>query len=346
VPAEARSVLIRSRAPLRLSFCGGGTDVAPYCDERGGIVLTATVNRYATATIVPGGRTLAVRSIDYDQSVSYSVDDPFVYDGQLDLAKGVLDHFRRHETLTEGLQLTLHNDAPPGSGLGSSSAITVALVSGLVELLRLPMNAYQVADLAYRIERIEIGIKGGKQDQYAAAFGGFNVIEFHPGGTVLVVPLRLRPETISELEHSLVFAYVGGGHFSDQIIESQVRNYETRRTESVHAMDRLKVLTQDMKRALLLGDLCEFGELLHLAWESKRQMAKGITNSRIDEIYDMALKAGALGGKMSGAGGGGFMMFVCDPLRRYAVQEALRKAGGQLANLTFVEAGVRTWTVK
>ena len=339
-------VLIRARAPLRISFCGGGTDVPPYCDERGGVVLSATINRYATATVVPGGSTFTVRSIDYDQSVSYGVDDPFVYDGQLDLAKGVLDHFRSREKLTDGLEVTLHNDAPPGSGLGSSSAITVALVSALVELLRLPIDDYQVADRAYRIERIEVGIKGGKQDQYATTFGGFNLIEFHPGGTVLVVPLRLRPETLWELEHSLVFAYVGGGHFSDQIIDTQVRNYETRRIESIHAMDRLKALTQDMKRALLVGDLREFGELLHLAWDSKRQMAKGITNQTIDDIYGAAVRAGALGGKMSGAGGGGFMLFVCDPLRRYAVQEALRKAGGQLVNLSFVEPGVRTWTVK
>jgi len=339
-------VLIRARAPLRISFCGGGTDVPPYCDERGGVVLSATINRYATATIVPGRQSFTVRSIDYDQSISYGIDDPFVYDGQLDLAKGVIDHFRRHESLTSGLEVTLHNDAPPGSGLGSSSAVTVALVAGLVDLLRLPINEYQVADLAYRIERLEVGIKGGKQDQYATAFGGFNLIEFHPGGTVLVVPLRLRPETVWELEHSLVFAYVGGGHFSDQIIEGQVRNYATRRTESIHAMDRLKVLTHDMKRALLVGDLSEFGELLHLAWESKRQMAKGITNPSIDELYDAALKAGALGGKMNGAGGGGFMMFVCDPRRRYAVQEAIRKAGSQLVTLTFVEPGVRTWTIK
>ncbi|HXJ77669.1 MAG TPA: GHMP kinase [Candidatus Methylomirabilis sp.] len=339
-------MLIRARAPLRISFCGGGTDVPPYCDERGGVVLSATINRYATATVVPGGHSFTVRSIDYDQSVSYGVDDPFVYDGQLDLAKGVIDYFRRHEKLGDGLEVTLHNDAPPGSGLGSSSAITVALVSAIVELLRLPIDDYQVADLAYRIERLEVGIKGGKQDQYATTFGGFNLIEFHPGSTVLVVPLRLRPETIWELEHSLVFAYVGGGHFSDQIIENQVRNYETRRTDSIHAMDRLKVLTQDMKRALLVGDLREFGELLNLAWESKRQMAKGITNPRIDEVYGAAIEAGALGGKMSGAGGGGFMLFVCDPLRRYAVQEALRKAEGQLVNLTFVEPGVRTWKLK
>ena len=339
-------MLIRARAPLRISFCGGGTDVPPYCDERGGVVLSGTINRYATATVVAGGKSFTVRSIDYDQSVSYGIADPFIYDGQLDLAKGVIDHFRRDGKLAGGLEVTLHNDAPPGSGLGSSSAITVALVSAIVELLRMPIDDYQVADLAYRIERLEVGIKGGKQDQYATTFGGFNLIEFHPGGTVLVMPLRLRPETVWELEHSLVFAYVGGGHFSDQIIENQVRNYETRRTESIHAMDRLKVLTQDMKRALLVGDLREFGELLHLAWESKRQMAKGISNSKINEVYEGAMQAGALGGKMSGAGGGGFMLFVCDPLRRYAVQEALRKAESQLVNLTFVEPGVRTWTVK
>jgi D-glycero-alpha-D-manno-heptose-7-phosphate kinase len=339
-------VLIRARAPLRLSFCGGGTDVPPYCDERGGVVLSATINRYATATVVPGGQSFTVRSIDYDQSVSYGLDDPFVYDGQLDLAKGVIDYFRRHERVTDGLEVILHNDAPPGSGLGSSSAVTVALVAAIAELLRLPVDDYRLADLAYRIERHEVGIKGGKQDQYATTFGGFNLIEFHPGGTVLVVPLRLRPETIWELEHSLVFAYVGGGHFSDQIIATQVLNYETRRTDSIHAMDRLKVLTHDMKRALLVGDLREFGELLHLAWESKQQMAKGISNSKIDEVYDAAIRAGALGGKMSGAGGGGFMCFVCDPLRRYAVQEALRKADSQLVNLTFVEPGVRTWVLR
>jgi D-glycero-alpha-D-manno-heptose-7-phosphate kinase len=338
-------VLIRARAPLRISFCGGGTDVSPYCDERGGMVLSATINRYATATVVPGGNSFTVRSIDYDQSVSYGVDDPFFYDGQLDLAKGVIDHFRREGKLSDGLEVTLHSDAPPGSGLGSSSAITVALVSAIAELLRLPIDDYQVADLAFQIERVEVGIKGGKQDQYATTFGGFNLIEFHPGGTVLVVPLRLRSETLWELEHRLVFAYVGGGHLSDQIIENQVRNYQTKRTESIHAMDRLKVLTQDMKRALLVGDLREFGELLHLAWESKSQMAKGITNPKIDELYDAVIRAGALGGKMSGAGGGGFMFFICDPLRRYAVQEALRKAGSQLANLTFVEPGVRTWTL-
>ncbi len=156
-------MLIRARAPLRLSFCGGGTDVPPYCDERGGVVLSATINRYATATVVPNGEQVTVRSIDYDQSVSYSIDDPFVYDGQLDLAKGIIDHFRREKALNGGLEVVLHNDAPPGSGLGSSSAVTVALVSAIAEWLRLPVDAYQIADLAYRIERLEVGIKGGSR---------------------------------------------------------------------------------------------------------------------------------------------------------------------------------------
>src|SRR3989442_10491099 len=167
-------MLIRARAPLRISFCGGGTDVAPYFDERGGVVLSATINRYATATVVPGGKSFTVRSIDYDQSVSYGIDDPFVYDGQLDLAKGVIDHFRRDDKLADGLEVTLHNDAPPGSGLGSSSAVTVALGSAIVALLRLPIDDYQIADLPYPLQRLGGGNKGGKQDHDTSTFGGLN----------------------------------------------------------------------------------------------------------------------------------------------------------------------------
>lgn len=316
----------------------------PYCDERGGAVLSAAINRYACATLVPGGERFEVRSLDYDASVSYGIDDPFVYDGQLDLAKGVLDHFRRANGFAEGLEIYLHNDAPPGSGLGSSSAITVALIGALAEYLRLPLDSYQVAELAYRIERLEVGIKGGKQDQYAAAFGGFSFMEFHDGLTV-VNSLRLRPETVCELEYSLVFAYVGGSHFSSHIIEKQVDNYRRGREESVRAMDRLKELAYEMKKALLLGRLREFGELLDAAWESKKRMADGITNPRIDELYHEARRAGALGGKISGAGGGGFMFFFCDPRRRFPVQERLRQLGAQLVQFSFVKEGVRTWSV-
>jgi D-glycero-alpha-D-manno-heptose-7-phosphate kinase len=331
---------------LRISFGGGGTDVPPYCDERGGAVLSAAVNRYACATLVPNGnKRFEVQSLDYDASISYALEDPFVYDGQLDLAKGVLDHFRRANGFSEGLEIFLHNDAPPGSGLGSSSAITVALIRAIAEYLRVPLDNYQLAELAYRIERVEVGIKGGKQDQYAAAFGGFSFMEFHDGVTV-VNSLRLRPETICELEYSLVFAYVGGQHFSAHIIEKQVENYRRGREEAVQAMDKLKELAYEMKNALLLGRLREFGELLHVAWENKKRMAEGISNPRIDEVYHEARQAGALGGKISGAGGGGFMFFFCDPRRRFAVQEAVKRLGGQLVQLSFVKEGVQTWAVE
>lgn len=337
-------MILRARAPLRLSFGGGGTDVPPYCDERGGAVLCASINRYACASIVPGGERFEVRSLDYDASISYGIDDPFVYDGQLDLAKAVLDHFRRTDGFTEGLEIHLHNDAPPGSGLGSSSAITVALVRALSEYLRRPLDPYEVAELAYRIERVDVGIKGGKQDQYAAAFGGFNFVEFHRDA-VVVTPLRLRPETVCELEYSLVFAYVGGQRLSAHILEKQVRNYETRQEEAVQALDRLKALAYEMKALLLRGRLRDFGAVLDEAWENKKHLADGISNPRIDEIYEEAKKAGALGGKVSGAGGGGFMFFFCEPRRRFAVQDSLRKMEAQLVQFSFVEDGARAWVV-
>ncbi|AEB12388.1 GHMP kinase [Marinithermus hydrothermalis] len=335
-------MIVRARAPLRVSFGGGGTDVPPYCDERGGAVLSATINRYAYATLVPGGGRLEVRSLDYDASISYNLDDPFLYDGQLDLVKAVLDHFRKHKRFTQGLEIALHNDAPPGSGLGSSSAITVALVRALAEYLHTPLDPYQLAELAYKIERVDVGIKGGKQDQYAAAFGGFNFIEFKEGVSI-VNPLRLNQETLYELEYSLVFAYVGGQHFSGKIIEKQVTNYQKRKTDAVASMDRLRELAYEMKRALLLGRLGEFGELLDAAWESKKKMAEGISTPHIDELYHEARQAGALGGKISGAGGGGFMFFLCAPRRAYAVQETLRRMGAQPVHFSFVDEGVRAW---
>ncbi len=338
-------MIIRTRAPLRISFAGGGTDVPPYCDERGGAVLNATINRYAYVTLVPGGDQLTVRSLDYDASICYGIEDDFVYDGQLDLAKAVIDHFRNRSGLDAGFELFLHNDAPPGSGLGSSSAITIAMIGAIAYHQRLSLSNYDLAELAYRIERIDVGIKGGKQDQYAATFGGFNFIEFKDGLSV-VNPLRLPEATTNELEYSLLFAYVGGTHFSSHIIEKQVGNFRQGRADAVTAMDNLKQLAFEMKQALLLGRFREVGQLLDEAWENKKRMADGITNARIDEIYRAAKAAGALGGKISGAGGGGFMFFLCEPQRRFAVQEALRRHKAQLVNLSFVQQGVRTWTTE
>jgi len=337
-------VIIRARAPLRISFAGGGTDVSPYFEQHAGAVLSATVNRYAFATLQPrADGAVSVSSLDYDLTVSFDINDPLVYDGQLDLAKGVIRHFREEGLLASGADIHLHNDAPPGSGLGSSSALTVALIQAIAEHVRLPLDAYHVADLAYRIERVEVGIKGGKQDQYACAFGGINFIEFHRDSTV-VNPLRIKPEVIAELEYSLLFAYVGGVRFSSHIIEGQMSRFAEGRAATVEAFGRLKQLAFDAKQALLLGRLGRFGELLDAAWQYKRRLADEISNPRIDEIYASARAAGALGGKLSGAGGGGFMFFFCEPTRRFSVQDALKKHGAEIVNFSFTEGGVRSWT--
>jgi D-glycero-alpha-D-manno-heptose-7-phosphate kinase len=335
---------VRARSPLRISFGGGGTDVSPYCDERGGAVLSATIDRYAYATLVPGGDRIAVQSVDYDVSVSYALDEEFVYDGQLDLAKAVIDRFRKEHGLSGGMSVLLHNDAPPGSGLGSSSAITVALVGALASHMKLDLDPYAIAELAYSIERVDAGIKGGRQDQYATTFGGFNFIEFEKGGAV-VSPLRLRPETVYELEYRLVFAYVGGQHFSGRIIERQMANFSEGMTEAVDAMDRIKEIAHEMKRALLLGDVRALGGLLDEGWQEKKRMAEGVTNSRLDQVYDAAMSAGALGGKVSGAGGGGFMFFLTEPARRFCVQDALMQHDAEVVNFSFVQEGMRSWSV-
>ncbi len=340
---------IRCRAPLRISFGGGGTDVSPYSDERGGAVLAATIDRWAYATLVPGGDIIEVESIDYDAAVSYPLDRPFVYDGQLDLAKAVIDHFRREHGLSEGMRVRLHNDAPPGSGLGSSSAIVVAMIGALSAYLGLGLDPYAVSELAYSIERDQAGIKGGRQDQYAAAFGGFNFMEFNHAHTV-VSPLSLSPEQVCELQYELVLAFVGGQRFSGYIIERQMdafanRDADAKAAQAVAAMDELKRIAYEMREALSQGDLPAMGAMLDRSWQAKKRMAEGITNPRIDEVYAAAMQAGARGGKISGAGGGGFMFFLTDPTRRFAVQDALRRNGAEVVNFSFVEEGMRAWSV-
>jgi D-glycero-alpha-D-manno-heptose-7-phosphate kinase len=318
--------------------------VAPYCDECGGAVLSATVNRYAYASIRRNGANFEIRSLDYDSTVSFAFDEDVVFDGQLDLAKAVIDWSRSTGLVNEGVEVFLHNDAPPGSGLGSSSALTVALIGALAEYGGVKLTPYEMAELAYKVERQDAGIKGGRQDQYASVFGGFNFIEF--GGSKTVVnALRLQPETLLELEYSLVFAYVGGSHFSSHIIERQIENYKTGSEDYLEMMNGMKTLANEMRRCLLTGDLQGFGRLEDASWQSKRKLAEGVTNGRLDSIYECAREAGALGGKVSGAGGGGFMFFVCDPRSRFAVQEAIVRHGAELVPLSFVQEGVRTWTV-
>jgi D-glycero-alpha-D-manno-heptose-7-phosphate kinase len=340
-------VIIRSKAPLRISFAGGGTDVSPYADERGGLVLNSTINRYAYVTLRPReDRTIQIHSTHYNITARYKVEEPLPYNGTLDLIKAAINRvYGEAGPAATGFEFYIHNDAPPGSGLGGSSTLVVALVGAFREWLQTPWTDYEVADLAFQIERVDMGMAGGKQDQYAAAFGGFNFIEFQRD-TVIVNPLRIRPATLNELQHNLLLCYTGTTRTSDRIIERQARNYRERDADAVRAMDELKRLAVEMKKALLTDNLCDFGTLLHEAWLNKRKMAAQISNAHIDELYQAARRAGALGGKISGAGGGGYMFFYCPNETKYDVAEALDVRGAQAIDFSFDLQGMQTWRAR
>jgi D-glycero-alpha-D-manno-heptose-7-phosphate kinase len=335
----------RSRVPLRISFGGGGTDVSPYCDQFGGAVINITINRYATAVLkTRDDNRVNIESVDYNRSIEYDIGKYFAYDGQLDLIKGVINHIKREYSFPCGFDLQLHNDAPPGSGLGSSSAICVALIGAFQEWLSLPLTPYDIAELAYRIERLELKIKGGRQDQYAAAFGGLNYIEFSHGKTI-VNPIRVQDEILEELNYSLVIGHIGGSHNSSEILSEQISNVLTGNTSSIDAMHKIKQLALEMKNNLVMGKLRAFGRLLDVSWENKKKMAQGISNARIDTIYRSAKDAGALGGKVSGAGGGGFMFFYTDLDKKLAVVDALEAQKVEVLNYAFDQTGLRSWQV-
>ena len=344
-------VIVRSKAPLRISLAGGGTDVSPYPEERGGAVLNCTIDKYAYATLAhdPAGRTgVTVRSLDYNLSVNYEKPEDLVYNGELDLVKSaikVLSPNGAGEMPAGSLELFLHSDAPPGTGLGSSSTMCVALVGAFQRWLRQPWTAYQVAELAYRIERVELGYRGGRQDQYAAAFGGFNFIEFGRDATI-VNPLRIPPEVLNELAYRLLLCYTGTGHYSNDIIERQQRSYQDRVPDTVAALDATKRLAVEMKNHLVQGQLDEMGRLLDEGWQLKKKFTEGISNAQIDLFYDRARSAGALGGKLVGAGGGGYILLFCDAARRAEVARAVQGAGGRVVDFSLTSEGVQTWTVR
>jgi D-glycero-alpha-D-manno-heptose-7-phosphate kinase len=336
--------MVRARAPLRLSFGGGGTDVSPYADTRGGCVLNATISRYVYSTLVPKSeRSIGFRSFDYGTVVYWTEEAHFSFDGEMDLAKGVLKRFELDKLRSDGFDLFAHADAPPNSGLGSSSTFTVSLIGLFRELLGLPITSAGMAKLAYDIERNDVGIKGGRQDQYAAAFGGFNFMEFR-GEEVIVTPLRLSDFLINELEYNLLLCYIGSRE-TQPIIENQMESAKPENIEPLAAMDRTKEIAIEMKKVLLRGDLDRFGELLHESWVHKKRTAPGITTPRIDELYEEALKAGAIGGKITGAGGGGHLLLYCPFTKRHNVRERLSAMGTRATDFRFDPSGMQTWRV-
>lgn len=341
-------MIVRARAPLRLGLAGGGTDVSPFCDQHGGYVMNVTIDKYAYATIddSPSG---LVEFCAQDASAHQAL-HPGEVDaepGPLQLMKGVYRRIAR-EYLggnTPAIRIRAHSDAPPGSGLGSSSTMVVALVTAFAEYFRLALGEYEIAHLAYSIERNDLGLAGGKQDQYAAAFGGFNFMEFYDSDRVIVNPLRIKDWIWTELEASLVLYFTGVSRASARIIDEQSRNIREGRSDSLDAMQRLKQEASQMKEALLRGDFPRLAAVMQSGWLAKKNTAASITNPMIDELEALAFRNGARATKVSGAGGGGFMMFLCDPADRVGLVRSLGGAGGTVYDTHFTSQGATAWKI-
>jgi D-glycero-alpha-D-manno-heptose-7-phosphate kinase len=339
-------MIYRSKAPLRIGLAGGGTDVSPYSDLYGGAILNATVSLYAYANIEPvAENTITLQTLDRREEQQFNWNRELPIDGKLDLLKGVYNRIQKQYGMPPtGFKLSTFVDAPAGSGLGTSSTLVVAIVGAFAEMLRLPLGEYDIAHLAYEIERTDLNMAGGKQDQYAATFGGVNYMEFY-GDKVIVNPLRIKQQYLFELENNLVLYYTATSRESAKIIEKQSQNVVSKKEKPIDAMHQLKHQAQLMKEALLKGRLHEIGEILDFGFQQKKQMAEGISNSLMDEIYESAKNAGATGGKISGAGGGGFMTFYCPGNTKYSVIDALSKFGGYVKNYQFVDHGLTSWTI-
>lgn len=341
-------MIIRARAPLRLGLAGGGTDVSPYCDAHGGYVLNATIDRYAYAVI----KTLnepEVRFVATDQQVekARAIGEPLTLNGQLDLHKAVYNHMVQHYNGGKPIPLELSTfcDAPVGSGLGSSSTLVVVMIRAFAELLNLPLDDYTIAHLAYKLERVECGLQGGRQDQYSATFGGFNFMEFYADDRAIINPLRVKNWIICELEASLILFFTGVSRESAKIIADQSNNLKAGSVDALEAMHGIKQEALVMKECLLRGDFDGLVASMRLGWENKKRSAKTVSNPHIDEIYDAAIKAGALAGKVSGAGGGGFMLFFVPTERRMDVVRALNLFEGQVSNCHFTKHGTQAWRI-
>ncbi len=340
-------MIIRSKAPLRLGLAGGGSDVSPYSDLYGGLVLNATINLYAYCTIEErSDGQIGIVSYDCGCRQEFPLAEVLPVDGKADLVKGVYNRVVRDFGFRpRAFCITTWNDAPAGSGLGTSSTMVVCILKAFVEWLDLPLGDYDIARLAYEIERKDLGLSGGKQDQYAAAFGGFNFIEFHTDDTVTVNPLKVKRWITDELESSLLLYFTGQSRSSAQIIEAQRRNTSSGNAGAIEAMHGIKQSAIEMKAALLCGDMKAFGEIMSRSWENKKRMADGISNEKIQQAFDVAMAAGAISGKVSGAGGGGFIMFFVDPSRKKAVEEALKALDGYVLPFLFTEGGAHGWKI-
>ncbi len=339
-------MIIRSKAPLRIGLAGGGTDVSPYSDLYGGAILNATIDLYAYASLEP----LSDGTIEFcidgtEKSIKLSSQKELEIVEGFELFIGVYNRIiKKYDLQPLSFRLTSFIEAPQGSGLGTSSTIVVSLIGAFMEWLKLPLGKYDIAHLAYEIERVDLNMSGGKQDQYAATFGGVNFMEFLANDQVIVNPLQLKDEILYELEFNLLLYFTATQRLSATIINEQVKNVKDKNEKSVEAMHNLKEQAQQMKDSLLRGELSKIGEILHFGWTNKKQMAHSISNELIDNIYTTAITTGATGGKISGAGGGGFMFFYCPAVTKVKVAKAIENLGGRVQSFKFTQQGLTTWT--
>lgn len=341
-------MLIRSKAPLRLGLAGGGTDISAYYNIYGGYVLNAAIDRYAYCTIEPNDKgRIDFFAADLDVKETFEAQNELPINNQLKLHTGIYNRIVRDFCGGKPLSfnMTTYSDAPAGSGLGSSSTMVVAIIKAWTEWLNLPLGEYDMASLAYTIEREDLALAGGKQDQYAATFGGLNFMEFDKNEKVIVNPLRLKRWICNELEASLVLFYTGVSRESAAIIQHQIENTEKKNDKSLESMHELKKEAVVMKEALLKADFEGFSRCLARGWIAKKNTASSISNSFLDELYDYAIFNGAKSAKISGAGGGGFMMLYCNPCDRIKLVRALRQKEGNVETVSFTNEGAQGWTI-
>lgn len=341
-------MIYRSKAPLRIGLAGGGTDVSPYSDQYGGAILNATLSLHAYASIeTTEDGMIQLHSVDKGEMETFAWSASLPVNGTLDLLKGVYNRIQKDYPFTmKGFRLSTYVDAPAGSGLGTSSTLVVAIIGAFAEMLKLPLGEYDMAHYAYEIERSDLQLAGGRQDQYAATFGGFNFMEFYADDKVIVNPLRIRQEYLNELENNIVLYFTSTTRESAAIITEQQRNVKEKNNKSIEAMHQLKEQARMMKEALLKGKLNAIGEILDYGFRQKKNMAANISNPLLENIYEAAIQSGATGGKISGAGGGGFMIFYCPANTRYKVIDTLTTFGGKIHPYQFTQQGLTSWTIQ
>lgn len=328
--------IYKAKAPMRIGFFGGGTDVSPYAEEHGGKVLNCTIDKYVRCMLKPSDDgALTIRSLDLEE-VSRNVTGH--WDGKLSLPQAVLDAV----PLAKGVEVTMFSDVPPGSGLGSSSALVVSMLKLMGEAYNIPMTPHELAETAYKIERVDLGIPGGRQDQYAAAFGGMSVYHFSKNG-VIVEPVLSDTTALLELESCLLIGYIGSRKLlTQQLVNDQVNRLKQGDTLRYH--DETKAFVDESVKLLRTKKIDDFGRLLHDAWEVKKAFSPYIAPPIVDEVYAKARKHGAWGGKITGAGGGGFMVIACPFDRRLEMERVLTEAGMQVRHFSFTTQGVHAWS--